>query len=537
VKIDKIEIIDAPEVMVDITVDSDHRYWVSSSGNVWCLTHNTSWPDIDSDAGDRDQLIDSARELYGEDAVIPVSNFNTLKLKSLLQDVSKYFGVPHTEVMTVSKGLQEEVMPQVKDENTEKSVFVLKHEDCMEFSPRYRAFMEKYPDVQKRIELLFMQNRSIGRHAGGVIIAKPEDLESTMPLIEVDKELQTPWTEGMNWRNLEDNGFIKFDFLGLTLMKDVENCIRRILIEEGNVNPSFADVKKFFDDHLNCRFNEPNDQHVFRTAYHGNGWAPGLFQFTASGARKFCQEAKPTSIDDLAAITAIYRPGPLRANVHLKYVEDKQRALDGEIRHKHPIIEDVLGATYGHISFQEQFMILAQKMGGFTPAESDALRKTLVKKSLDTLGKKGGERDAAREKFVKGAKELHGIPESVSSELWERIEFFSVYGFNKSVTKDTKIEIYNNAGESQGILPIEEIQPGCFVRSRDETTQQVCLVEVLDVHDHGELEVFEITLDTGEQVTCTMEHKFRTTDGRMLPLRQILAENLSIVVTDAVSPS
>ena len=124
----------------------------------------------------------------------------------------------------------------------------------------------------------------------------------------------------------------------------------------------------------------------------------------------------------MAALTAIYRPGPLRANVHKKYVKDKANAEN--IEYAHPIIEEILGSTFGHVTFQEQFMLLAQKLGGFTPAESDKLRKTLVKKSLDTMGKKGDEREAARIKFVTGAKEINGVPESVSQELWERIEFF-----------------------------------------------------------------------------------------------------------------
>lgn len=281
-KIDKIEVIPAPDKeMVDLTVQDDHTFWVSETGSDWYLTHNTSWPDIDSDCGDRDALINAARRLYGDDAVVPVSNFNTMKLKSLLLDVSKYFGVSHTEVFEVTRNLQEEVMPHAKDENTEKSVFVLKHDDCMEYSEKYRNFMEKYPDVKQRIELLFMQNKSIGRHAGGVIIAKPEELAQSMPIIQVKGELQTPWTEGMNWRNLEDNGFIKFDFLGLTLMEDVRNCIRRILVRKGNPQPGFSDVKKFFDENLNCRYVEPNDQNVFKTAYCSGRWAPGIFQFTA----------------------------------------------------------------------------------------------------------------------------------------------------------------------------------------------------------------------------------------------------------------
>ena len=391
--------------------------------------HRTSWPDIDSDAGDRDALIDAARELYGDEAVIPVSNFNTLKLKSLVKDIAKFYGVDFAEVNKMTGPLQDEVMSQARDENTEKSVFVLKHEDCMTYSKGYREFMEKYPKVKDHIEALFMQNRSIGRHAGGVIIGPPRDLEQSMPIIGVRGELQTPWTEGMNFRNLEDNGFIKFDFLGLTLLKDVENCIRRILTRERGKEPTFLEIRDWFDEHLNCRYVEQNDDEVWKHVYHQRRKV-GVFQFTAEGARRFCEDAKPTSIIELAALTAIYRPGPLRANVHMKYVKDKGRA--DEIHYAHPIIKEILGPTFGHVTFQEQFMLLAQKLGGFTPAESDKLRKTLVKKSLDTMGKKGGEREAARVKFVTGAKEINGVPEHVSQELWERIEFFSVYGFNKS---------------------------------------------------------------------------------------------------------
>ena len=401
--------------------------------------HRVSWPDIDTDAGDRDELINAARELYGDDAVIPVSNFNTLKLKSLIKDISKFHGVPFDEVNKLTGPLQEEVMALARDENQEKSVFVLKHEDCMKYSPAYQEFMEKYPEVGEHVATLFMQNRSVGRHAGGVIVADPKDLQESMPIIGVRGDLQTPWTEGMNFRNLEDNGFIKFDFLGLTLLKDVENCIYRILKKQGNPNPTFLDAKAFFDKHLNCRFVKQDDPKVWEHVYH-NGRFCGVFQFTASGARKFALEAQPDSIEELAALTAIYRPGPLKANVHRKYVKAKRDA--DNIKYDHPIIEEILGPTFGFVTFQEQFMLLAQKLAGFNPGESDKLRKTLVKKSLDTLHSKGSEKAIARDKFIKGAKELNGVPEEVSSKLWAEIEFFSVYGFNKSHAVAYAIDSY-----------------------------------------------------------------------------------------------
>ena len=401
--------------------------------------HRTSWPDIDSDAGDRDVLIDAARELFGNDAVIPVSNFNTLKLKSLVKDVSKFFNVPFEEVNAVTGPLQEEVMPHSRDDDQEKSVFVLKHDDCMKYSPAYNEFMTKYPEVEEHVNSLFMENRSVGRHAGGVLVADPKALAEGMPIIGVRGELQTPWTEGMNFRNLEDNGFLKFDFLGLTLLKDVENCIKRILIKQGVKSPTFTQIKAFFDENLNCRTVKQDDQEVWKHVYH-DGKFVGVFQFTADGARKFCLEAKPTSIEELAALTAIYRPGPLKANVHKLYVQAKKDA--SKIKYEHPVIKEVLQTTYGLICFQEQFMMLAQKLAGFSPGDADQLRKTLVKKSLDTMGKKSSEKEEAMKKFVEGAKSLHGIESNVTVPLWEKIEQFSLYGFNLSHSVSYAIDSY-----------------------------------------------------------------------------------------------
>ena len=301
-----------------------------------------SWPDIDTDVGDRDKLIEAAREIFGEHSVVPVSNFNTLKLKSLVKDVSKFYGVPFEEVNAVTGPLEREVEQKSRDPNMEKSMFVLKHEDCMEHSERYRDFMIKYPQVEEKIRTLFMMNRSVGRHAGGVLICP--NLEQHMPLITVRGELQTPWTEGVNIRNLEENGFLKFDFLGIKQMKMVEDCIARILKRELGRDPEFSEIKKFYDDKLNCRYVDPVDDQVFKHVYR-EGRFPGIFQMTSTGARKFCVEAQPKSINELGAITAIYRPGPLKANVHKKYVGAKNNPDD--IKYDHPIIEEVLGNTYG----------------------------------------------------------------------------------------------------------------------------------------------------------------------------------------------
>jgi DNA polymerase-3 subunit alpha len=402
--------------------------------------HRAGWPDIDTDVGNRDALIDAAREIFGEESVVPVSNFNTLKLKSLVKDVSKFYGIPFDEVNAVTGPLEREVAEKSRDPNMEKSMFVLKHEDCLEHSPRYREFMEKYPQVEDKVRALFMMNRSIGRHAGGVLVC-PE-LEKHMPLITVRGELQTPWTEGVNIRNLEENGFLKFDFLGLKQMQMVEDCIRRILRRETGKEPTFKEVKKFYDDKLNCRYVDPNDHEVFKFVYQAGRW-PGIFQFTSDGARRFCISAQPENIVDLSTITAIYRPGPLKADVHKKYVEAKKNRA--AIKYDHPVIEEILGPTCGFIVFQEQFMLLAQKLAGFSPGDSDKMRKTLVKKDLTSLGKKSDEKEALEKKFISGCIEKSGLSKKQATDLFETIAFFSLYGFNKSHSVAYAIDSYYGA--------------------------------------------------------------------------------------------
>lgn len=401
------------------------------------------WPDIDTDAGDRDVLIDSARTLFGEDSVVPVSNFNTLKLKSLIKDVSKFYEIDFGEVNAMTNKLQDDVMHKAMGDHEEKSTYVLTHEDCMKYSDTYSSFMEKYPKVCEQVQSLFMESRSIGRHAGGVLICP--DLEKHMPTIKVRGELQTPWSEGMNFRHLETNGFLKFDFLGLTTLKMVEDCTRLILRKNGNNSPTFLEIRDFFDENMNCRYNNLDDQKVWEHVYH-KGRFVQVFQFTQQGARSFCTKAKPRTIEELATITAIYRPGPLAAGVHRKYVKAKKNVETGTpIVYDHPVIEEILKETYGFISFQEQFMLLAQKLAGFDKGASDKMRKTLVKKSLDSNAAKVQERLDLRKKFVNGAVSLSKMDEGKAEKLYETIEYFSGYGFNKSHAVSYAIDSYYSA--------------------------------------------------------------------------------------------
>jgi DNA polymerase-3 subunit alpha len=398
-----------------------------------------SFPDIDTDVSNRDVLIEDAKELFGDENVLPVSNFSLMKLKSLVKDISKFYNVPYDEVNAVTGPLHSEVEPHARSDSDEKSTFVLKHDDCMEYSPRYKAFMDKYPQVEALIRDLFGQVRNASRHAGGVLICP--DLEKYMPVIEVKGEPQTPWTEGINIRNLEENGFLKFDFLGLSTMRMVEDCIGRILVKEGLPNPRFSDILHFYNTKLRCRTNEPDDDAVFKHVFQ-DGRFCGIFQLQSSGARNLCRQISPNNIDELAAMTALYRPGPLRNGSHTKYLYAK--ANPDTMVYRHPAIEEVLKETYGQVIFQEQFILLAQKLAGFSPTDADKLRKTLVKKDITTADKRGGEMDKAHKQFVEGAI-ANGCPESEAKRVWAEIEAQALYCFNKSHSVAYAVDSYYSA--------------------------------------------------------------------------------------------
>jgi len=267
--------------------------------------------------------------------------------------------------------------------------------------------------------------RSCSRHAGGVVVG--EDLDKYMPLISSKGVRQTPWSEGQNVRQLEPMGFIKFDILGLSTLRMIEDCIRKILERHYNKpNPTFEDVKEFYDEHLHPDVINLDDQEVYKNIFHNEKWI-GIFQFTEGGAQRFASKVKPTSIIDLAALTSIYRPGPLSAGVdkaYAKAVEEPQY-----VKYLNKDVERVTKETYGFLIFQEQIAQLAYNLGdGITMDEANLLRKILTKKGT---GKGHEVKERIHEKFIRGCSNK-GISVREAEQLWQTFEYFSGYGFNKS---------------------------------------------------------------------------------------------------------
>lgn len=182
------------------------------------------------------------------------------------------------------------------------------------------------------------------------------------------------------------------------------------------------------------------------------------------------------------------------------------------------------------IIFQEQINLIAEKVAGMDPDDCDTFRRTLTKRSMVKKDSAMAEFDALKGQFVEGCMEHSGLTKEKGEELFETLRYFSGYGFNLSVAYNTPIKTYTSPASQVTIKRLDEVHPGDFVDSRCEATGDSVRVPVIANHDHGNLPVFEVELDSGQKVACTLDHKFRVADGRMLPLWLIIKENLDLVV-------
>lgn len=393
-------------------------------------------PDIDTDLSNRDKVLEQLRNFFGFENVVPISNYNTFKLKTLVKDIGKFYGISFDETNAATRTVEDEVRKAVTKHGDDKNLFVLQYDEAMQYSPSFKAFMDKYPQVKESIKILFKQNRSLGRHAGGVLVC--DDLPSKMPLICSKGEPQSPWVEGVNFKHLEYIGnFIKYDLLGLETLRLIERTIELILRKEGNKNPTFDDVKAWYDKHLQPDVIDFNDPKPYEVYEHGR-WA-GIFQLTSQGAQRLFIKAKPKNVIDIATLTSIYRPGPLAANVDKLYLKAKN---DGEeLEWGDSRINEILKKTYSCIIFQEQVMELAEKVAGFPKDKCDEVRRAIMKRSIS-----GGEaaKKAAqetRDSFVKGCV-TNGYTEQVANNLYDKILYFAGYGFNKAHAVAYAIDSY-----------------------------------------------------------------------------------------------
>ena len=382
-------------------------------------------PDIDFDVSEPALLKEKLAEEWGEFSVVPISNWNTLQLKSLVKDIGKFMKIPWNEVNEVTGKMLIEATPTAKKANGIKAgIYVPTFNEVMEYSPTLKAFLSKYPEVATHVTALNGNIRALAKHAGGVLVA--DDLNKHMPLIKSKGTWQTPWCEGMNVRHLEPLGFIKFDILGLSTLTMIQQAIVHILRRHHGIEePTINDVKEYYDKNLHPDSINFDDHSVWDNVFHSVNSAPGIFQFMEDGMRGFCEQAKPNNLTELSAVTSLFRPGPLMMKTDQAFVEAKK--APHLVSYSHPILKEVLSKTYGLIVFQEDIANIAHKVGkDISLTEGNKLRKMLTKYGT---GKTSRELQVIKDKFMTGASEK-GMSVKVSNRVWDDMTAFAAYGFN-----------------------------------------------------------------------------------------------------------
>lgn len=385
-----------------------------------------------SDFSDRDKAVHLLQGFFGEENVIPVSNFAALKPLSLIKDLCKLYNVPFEVVNKYTTTMIPEVMAVKKAEpGFDAAQYELTFEDLAEHSVSFQEFTKnvssQFPGFQNTLDVLWKQQRNVGRHAGGVIITN--NTRDTMPLIKAKGGLQTPWPEGIAARHLEDFGLLKFDVLGLGTLRMFEETIRRILQKKGKKYVSQADINQWFFENLHPDNNSLDDLRVYKHVYWEGRYA-GVFQFVKDNVQRFMKEMRPTSVLDIAIATSIYRPGPMGLGAHNIFLENRKNP--SKVRYVHPVLKEVLGFTGGLLIFQEQLQLIVNRLSGMHLDDTDGIRKAFTKKDKSNADKQAKEIKALGEKFVQDSMAYSGISESDAQEVWKDFEKWTAYGFNKS---------------------------------------------------------------------------------------------------------
>jgi len=351
-----------------------------------------SMPDVDLDIQDdrRDELIQYVCEKYGRERVGQIATFGSLKARAAVRDCGRVMGMELSEVDQICK-----MIPTVPVGIT--------IDQAIDGNPDLKSAYERSRDVKRLIDMarrLEGLNRSVGVHAAGVLISD-DPLTDHVPVQQGGKG---EFVAQMGKYDIEKVGLLKMDFLGLANLTILGNAIGNVKRTQG------IDI-----DILNIPLDDPK---VFEML--GKGDTNGVFQLEGAGMRRNVIELKPNSVRELAAIVALYRPGPMAFIP--KFI--KSKFGQEPITYLHSSLEPILKETYGVICYQEQVLQIARAIGGFTMGQADVLRKAMSSKNREVM-------DKQREKFLEGAKS-NGVPERIAAKIYEQIEPFAGYAFNKA---------------------------------------------------------------------------------------------------------
>ena len=355
-----------------------------------------SMPDIDIDfcVRGRAEVINHVSKLYGRDSVCQIVTFGTLASRAAIKDVGRALDMPYSEVDRISKMIP----PPVRGRN-------VSIEQAIQQVPELRKTMEQNEQVRDLIDLAQRLEgcaRHVSVHAAGVVIT-PEPLQELIPIAVSAKDEVTTQYE---MTDLEKVGVLKMDFLALNTLTIISDCLKSI---KRMLNEEIAWAK--------ISLNDEKTMQLF-----SEGRTDAIFQFESSGMQEICRKLRPNSIEDLSALNALYRPGPIDGGM----VDDFILRHHGKksVRYIAPEMKEILDSTNGVIVYQEQAMQLAQKLAGYTMAEADSLRKAMGKKNREEMARQ-------EQKFISGAV-ARGIKQDKAQQIFSLMAQFADYGFPKA---------------------------------------------------------------------------------------------------------
>ena len=383
-----------------------------------------SMPDFDIDfcMDRREEVIRYVQEKYGHDRVGQIITFGALLSKAAIRDIGRVLQMPYGQVDRLAKMIPVEGVKPVSIERA------IKEEPRLKEEAKNEEVVERLLHYGKEVEGLL---RNAATHAAGVVIGD-RPLDSLVPLYK-DQKSDMPATQyNMKW--VEQSGLVKFDFLGLKTLTVIQNAVELIL-KSGRPLHEAADGRELYAPQ-NGAENEINaipldDELTYRLYSAAKTYA--VFQVESQGMMDALKRMKPTCIEDIVALVALYRPGPME-NIPA-YCEVKNGLK--ERTSIHPLIDDILEETQGIIVYQEQVMQIAQVMAGYSLGEADLLRRAMGKKIKEAM-------DAERPKFEKGSAE-NGVDTNKASEIFDLLEKFANYGFNKSHAAAYAVVSYQTA--------------------------------------------------------------------------------------------
>ncbi len=455
-----------------------------------------SMPDIDTDfcIDRRDEVIQYVTEKYGTERVAQIITYNRMTSKAVLKDVARVLNIPYGESDRMTK-----MIPVVRGKPTKLKVMISDETPTPEFKEKYDKDLNvpgtdppipyrRWIDMAMRIE---GTNKSVGIHAAGVVIAA-DPLDEIVPLQR--NEDGAVFTQYF-MEDIESLGLLKMDFLGLKNLTMIQKTVE--LIEQ--THQRTIDLDRLPLD----------DPEAYKLLARGE--LEGIFQLESSGMRQIVRDLKPSGLEDISSVLALYRPGPLDAGLIPKFINRKHGRE--KIDYDHEILKPILEETYGIMVYQEQIMKIAQDMAGYSLGQADLLRRAMGKK-------KKSEMEKHQEIFVKGAQERN-ISGKIATELFEQMVKFAEY----CLSYDTPILTVEYGAVPIGDLVTRQLE--CTVYSIT-PSGYIYTQPIRQWHDRGHQEIFEYVLEDGSTIRATADHKFMTSDGQMLAIDTIFQQGLDL---------